>query len=164
MTVKSLSAVVALFSTCAPAFAQIEVLPPGHLKQAQEDAAAYNAAHAPAATPPTVAAPALVPVVAQTQSTSEAVLHVGTEVPLKLSEELTTKGKKLRLGQRFRMETTAPVIVRGLAAIPVGSPAVGEITEVRNKGGWGKSGHFTGQIPLRVRQRPANPPDWYIRR
>lgn len=25
-------------------------------------------------------------------------------------------------------------------------PAVGEITDVRNKGGWGKSGHFGGHV------------------
>jgi hypothetical protein len=30
--------------------------------------------------------------------------------------------------------------------VPVGSPAMGELTEVRNKGMWGKSGHLTAQI------------------
>lgn len=75
-----------------------------------------------------------------------AVLRTGTEVPLRLSEELTTKGKKLRVGHRFRMETTVPVVVHGVTVIPIGSPAVGEITDVRNKGGWGKSGHFGARI------------------
>jgi hypothetical protein len=74
------------------------------------------------------------------------VLRVGTEVPLRLLEELTTKGKKLRVGQRFRMETSEPVMVQGVVAIPVGSPAVGEITDVRNKGMWGKSGHLGARI------------------
>jgi hypothetical protein len=79
-------------------------------------------------------------------ATSNAVLRTGTVVPLRLSEELTTKGKKLRVGQRFRMETSEPVIVQGATVIPVGSPAVGEITDVRNKGMWGKSGHLGARI------------------
>jgi hypothetical protein len=78
--------------------------------------------------------------------TSNAMLRVGTPVPLRLMEELTTKGKKLRVGQRFRMETVEPVVVQGATVIPAGSPAVGEITDVRNKGGWGKSGHLAGRI------------------
>ena len=73
-------------------------------------------------------------------------LRVGTKVPLKLSEELTTKGKNLRVGQHFRMEVSEPVLVNGQVVIPAGSPAVGEITEVRNKGMWGKSGHLTAQM------------------
>jgi hypothetical protein len=75
-----------------------------------------------------------------------AYLRTGTEVPLKLAEELTTKGKALKVGQRFRMETSEAVFIQSVAVIPAGSPAVGEITEVRNKGMWGKSGHFTAQI------------------
>ncbi|HKC02506.1 MAG TPA: hypothetical protein VKC17_04300 [Sphingomicrobium sp.] len=73
-------------------------------------------------------------------------MRIGTEVPLRLSEELTTQGKKLRTGQRFHMETSEPVIVQGVTVVPVGSPAVGEITDVRNKGMWGKSGHLAGRI------------------
>lgn len=89
-----------------------------------------------AQTAPAIAAPA----------TTNAVLRTGTEVPLKTSEELTTKGKQLRVGQRFRMETAEPIIVQGVTVIPVGSPAVGEITDVRNKGMWGKSGHLSARI------------------
>jgi len=33
-----------------------------------------------------------------------------------------------------------------VTVIPAGSPAVGEITAVRNKGGWGKSGHLGASI------------------
>lgn len=77
--------------------------------------------------------------------TNSAVLRTG-EVPLTLSEELTTKGKQLRVGQRFRSQTSEPVIVQGVTVIPVGSPAVGEITAVRNKGGWGKSGHLGARV------------------
>jgi hypothetical protein len=90
---------------------------------------------APAAAAP-VAAPAF----------TSAVLRVGTEVPLRLTQELTTKGKQLRVGDRFHLETSEPVMVQGVNVIPVGSPAVGEITDVRNKGMWGKSGHLAARV------------------
>lgn len=74
------------------------------------------------------------------------VLRTGTEVQLKLSEPLSTKGKKLRVGQHFQLSVMEAVSVGGNVVIPVGSPAVGEITEVRNKGMWGKSGHLTASL------------------
>lgn len=104
------------------------------------------AAQAPAQGPSSVvfAAPPAAPV--QPLATTNAVLRVGTEVPVRLLEELTTKGKKLRVGHRFRLETSEPVILQGVVVIPVGSPAVGEITDVRNKGMWGKSGHLGARL------------------
>ncbi|HEX8571230.1 MAG TPA: hypothetical protein VF759_00610 [Allosphingosinicella sp.] len=63
-----------------------------------------------------------------------------------MREELTTKGKKVRVGYRFQLETSEPVIVDGVTVIPVGSPAVGEITNARNKGMWGKSGKLNARI------------------
>lgn len=97
-------------------------------------ALAQAAAGQPAASP--IAAPAA----------TNAMLRVGTEVPLRLKEELTTKGKKIRVGHRFHLETSEPVIVQGVTVIPVGSPAVGEISNVRNKGMWGKSGKLNARI------------------
>ena len=73
-------------------------------------------------------------------------LRTGTEIQLKLEEPLTTKGKKLRVGQHFRLSVIEPIAVDGQVVIPVGSPAMGEITEVRNKGMWGKSGHLTASL------------------
>jgi hypothetical protein len=70
----------------------------------------------------------------------------GTEVPLTLLQELTTKNKRLRVGHRFRLETSDPIIVGGVTVVPAGTPAMGEITEVRNKGMWGKSGRFVGRL------------------
>lgn len=75
-----------------------------------------------------------------------AVLRTGTEIPLRLEEELTTKGKELRVGQRIHLTTSEPVLIDGVNVIPVGTPAEGEITEVRNKGMWGKSGHLSARI------------------
>ena len=86
------------------------------------------------------AAPA--PVVAA----ASGVLRAGTSVPLRTLTQLTTEGKKLKVGQRFNLETSEPVMVAGNVVIPVGSPATGEITSVRNKGMWGKSGKIEARI------------------
>lgn len=88
--------------------------------------------------------PAVAPVAAA--PSANAVLRSGTEVPVRLLEELTTKGKNLRVGHRFRMETSEAVVIQGVTVIPAGSPAMGEITDVRNKGMWGKSGHLGARI------------------
>ena len=74
------------------------------------------------------------------------VLRAGTEIPLTMREELTTKGKHLRVGQRFQMAVASDVMVNGVVVIPAGTPATGEITEVRNKGMWGKSGYIGAQV------------------
>ncbi len=74
------------------------------------------------------------------------VLRAGTGVALRMAEPLTTNGKKLKVGQRFQLETTEPVNVGGMTVIPVGSPATGEVTEVRNKGMWGKSGRINARV------------------
>ena len=76
----------------------------------------------------------------------ENVLRAGTEIPLLMREELTTKEKKLRTGQRFQMEVASSITKNGIVIIPAGTPAVGEITEVRNKGMWGKSGYIGARV------------------
>ena len=72
--------------------------------------------------------------------------RAGTEVPLIIREELTTKKKQLRVGQRIQMEVSANVSQNGVTVIPAGTPAFGEITEVRNKGMWGKSGFIGARV------------------
>jgi hypothetical protein len=96
---------------------------------------AVNSDAAPAA--------ALVPIA---PPSGNAVLRSGTDARFRLLEELTTKGKKLRVSDRVRLEVAEPILVQGVTVIPVGTPVVGEITEVRNKGMWGKSGKFTARL------------------
>lgn len=67
-------------------------------------------------------------------------------MPLVTREELTTKKKKLRVGQRFQMEVASNITLNGVTVIPAGSPAIGEVTEVRNKGMWGKSGYIGARV------------------
>jgi hypothetical protein len=74
------------------------------------------------------------------------VLRAGTKVLLKMSEPLTTEGKKLRVGQRFQLEVAEPVTINDQVVIPAGSPAIGEVTDVRNKGMWGKSGRINARV------------------
>lgn len=85
---------------------------------------------------------------------SNAVLRAGTPIQLRTMEEVTTKKKSARVGQRFMMEVATPVEVNGVEVIPAGTPAWGEVTEVRNKGMWGKSGKLNARLLfLRVNGR-----------
>lgn len=84
--------------------------------------------------------------VATAATTAMGTLRAGTSIPLKMSEPLTTNGKKLKVGQRFQLETSEAVTVDGQIVIPAGSPATGEVTEVRNKGMWGKSGRINARV------------------
>ena len=77
------------------------------------------------------------PMVAGQQGAS---LLTGTAVQLRMKTELTTKDKRAKVGDRFALEVTEPVILNGLTVIPVGAVATGEIMTVRNKGMFGKSG------------------------
>ena len=92
--------------------------------------------------------------IAPVAPTSSAVLRAGTPVSFKLLEEVTTKEKEARVGQRINLEVSAPVEVNGVTVIPAGTPAWGELTGVRNKGMWGKSGKLDAQmLYLRVNGR-----------
>lgn len=81
-----------------------------------------------------------------TPAPGTAVLRAGTSIPLRTVTGLTTEGKKLAVGYRFELETIDAVKVNGAVVIPVGSRAIGEVTQVRNKGMWGKSGGITARL------------------
>lgn len=95
------------------------------------------------------AAPVVAPsqVVAVLQPNPAAnVLRAGTEVPMLTREDLTTRKKQLRVGQRVQLEVATNITANGVTVIPAGTPGVAELTEVRNKGMWGKSGYIAGRI------------------
>jgi hypothetical protein len=79
-------------------------------------------------------------------SPADTMIHVGTPISLKLMEEVTTKEKRARVGQRINLQVSEAVELAGHVVIPVGTPAVGEVTEARYKGMWGKSGHLSAQV------------------
>lgn len=101
------------------------------------------------ALPPVGAQSAISPVILQ--PANESVINSGTEVVLRLREELTTTGNKLKVGYRFQMEVAEPIRLNNQVIIPSGTPAIGEITQVRNKGMWGKSGYIEARaISMRI--------------
>lgn len=102
------------------------------------------AQQAQVAQPLPAVAPAAMPVAPV--AATNAVLRAGTPIQLRMMEEVTTKKKAARVGQRFQLEVAAPVEVNGVVVIPTGSPAWGEITTVRNKGMWGKSGKLEARL------------------
>lgn len=105
--------------------------------------AATAVAQTPAPVAPVEAPAAAAPIMA---GQTDTMLRTGTRVPLRLTQELTTKHKALRVGTTFNMETTEALMLANQVVIPAGTPAVGEIVEVRNKGMWGKSGRFVAQM------------------
>lgn len=109
--------------------------------------AATVAPAAPAALAP--AAPAA-PVAAIVSPPTQNVLHAGVEVPLRLDEGLDSNDKGLREGQQFHLSVANNVMLGNMVVIPAGSPAIAEITDLRRKGMWGKSGHIVARV-LNVR-------------
>lgn len=105
--------------------------------------AALAAAGAPE---PVLAAVPAAPVMQVGGATNSNTLRAGAPVLLKLTQELTTKGKHLKPGDRFTLEVSEPVMLNGRTVIAVGSPAVGEVTSIRNKGMWGKSGNIETRL------------------
>lgn len=107
----------------------------------------------PAATPVATIAPAPPRAVIISQPT-ESMLRAGTEVPLIMVESITTNGKKLRVGQRLRLQVASDVRLGSSVVIPSGSIAEGEVTDVKNKGMWGKSGRIEARaLNVRVGDR-----------
>lgn len=113
---------------------------------------AYTATTQPAPTPAIIAPAA--PRAVIISPPAESVLRAGTEVPLIMAESITTKGKRLRPGQRIRMQVASDVRLGSAVVIPAGSLAEGEITDVKNKGMWGKSGRIEARaLNVRVGDR-----------
>lgn len=74
------------------------------------------------------------------------VLRAGTKVPVRTLVDLTTKKKALKAGDRINIETAEAVMLGNNVIIPAGTPGIAEISSVRNKGMWGKSGFIEGRI------------------
>lgn len=92
-------------------------------------------------------APTSAPMVAAiAPASSPNVIRAGTEIPMITREDLTTKKKQLRVGQRVQIEVASSIMQNGIVVIPAGTPGVAELTEVRNKGMWGKSGYIGARI------------------
>ncbi len=86
------------------------------------------------------------------------VLRAGTPVMLKTMRELTTKGKHLKVGDRFPLEVSESVLLNGQVVIPIGSPAVGGDNLRPQQGNVGKIGKYRIEIALRYSERTSHSP------
>ncbi|WP_420384162.1 hypothetical protein [Novosphingobium sp.] len=109
-----------------------------------------GAVHVAAGTAPVATlapgAPAVSLAVAAGSAPVPGVMPMGTPVTFRMAEAITTKDKTLETGYLAHLEVLEPVMLNGVVVIPAGSPAMAEITDVRNKGMWGKSGRITGRM------------------
>ena len=134
---------MSLTNIALAAAAAAQAVAPAAAPQAAIQPAAPVATIAPAPKPAVIIAPA-----------SENVLRAGTEVPLIMSESITTNGKKIRPGQRIKMAVASDVRLGSSVVIPAGSLAEGEVTDVRFKGMGGKSGRIEARaLSVRVGDR-----------
>ncbi|KUO51982.1 MAG: hypothetical protein APF78_03610 [Sphingomonadales bacterium BRH_c3] len=74
------------------------------------------------------------------------VLPAGTEIPLKMSQTVTTKGKTWDEGDQFNLNVAANVMLGDYVVIPQGAKAVGRITWLTSKGAFGKSGKMEVEL------------------
>lgn len=74
------------------------------------------------------------------------ILRAGVKLPVRTMQELTTKKKALKAGDRINVEVAEAVMSGTNIVIPAGTPGMAEITTVRNKGMWGKSGYIEGRV------------------
>jgi hypothetical protein len=81
---------------------------------------------------------------------TQGVLRAGAPVPLRIEQTLNSNDKALREGEQFRMTVASDVMLGNMVVIPAGSIATGEITDIRHKGMWGKSGRINARV-LNVR-------------
>lgn len=68
------------------------------------------------------------------------VLPAGTEISLKMSQMVTTKGNGWEEGDQFGLTVAAPVMLGDYVVIPAGTKAIGRITWMTSRGAFGKSG------------------------
>ncbi len=115
--------------------------------------AAQPSQQAPASTQATIQQAAPTPILAPAapqavilSAPTENVLRAGTEVLLVMSESINSNDKTLRAGKLVRMQVANPISLGGAVVIPAGTPATAEVTEVRHKGMWGKSGRIEARV------------------
>lgn len=116
-------------------------------------AAAAAQAVAPQAAVQSAPAAAIAPAAPQAvilSGPTQTMLRAGVPVALRMEEGLNSNDKTVREGQQFRMTVASNVMLGNTVVIPAGSMATGEVTDVRHKGMWGKSGRIVARV-LNVR-------------
>lgn len=73
-------------------------------------------------------------------------LPAGTQIPLKMTQEVTTKGKGWDEGDQFNLTVSAPVMLGNYVVVPQGTKGVGRITWLTSRGAFGKSGKMNVEL------------------
>lgn len=82
-----------------------------------------------------------IPALAQDATpTEQIVLPANTEVVVTPNDTITTKGRAVKEGYKFRIATLYDVMQNGVVMIPKGTPGEGTVSWMTNKGAFGKSG------------------------
>jgi len=87
--------------------------------------------------------------------TTQNILPQGTSIRFRTLTELSSQASKV--GQRFDLEVAEDVMLNGRVVIPRGSPGIGDITLIKKKGMWGKSGKLEARV-LSVRANGIDVP------
>lgn len=109
----------------------------------------------PSSDPPAVLTTSPAPMVVPAPPSSNAVLPQGTTIRLRTLTELHSQ--RNRTGDTFDLEVVEDVSVYGVVVIPRGSVATGQVTAVRKKGMWGRSGRLETRL-MSVRANGATIP------
>lgn len=86
------------------------------------------------------------PLPVQQPSQGNAFLPAGTEIPLRMADEVTTKGDSWNENDTFVLTVAQDVFHDGYVVIPRGSRAVGRIAWLTSKGAFGKSGKMDVEL------------------
>lgn len=73
-------------------------------------------------------------------------LPAGTEIPLTMSQTVTTKGDSWDEGDQFYLTVASDVMLGDYVVIPQGTRAVGKITWLTSRGAFGKSGKMDVEL------------------
>jgi hypothetical protein len=98
----------------------------------------------PAATVPVVAAPVASPLVVGDPATKGSFLPQGTRIRLRTLSQLSSKDNKV--GDLVDLEVAEEILLDGRVVIPRGSSASGDVSLVKKKGMWGKSGKLEARV------------------
>jgi hypothetical protein len=111
-------------------------------------AVAATGAHAQntSATPVRETTTIAVPTAAPAPQAGPRVLRGGAALQVRFLNEVTTEDRASSVGDRIRLEVASDVVLDGAVVIPAGTPVTGELTAVRNKGMWGRSGKIEGRL------------------
>src|SRR3546814_9449654 len=77
------------------------------------------------------------------------ILPEGMAIQLETRQDISSKSA--RVGDRIELAVARPVTIGGVTLIPAGSPAVGEVSRVRDNGLLGRSEEHTSELQSLMR-------------